>query len=85
MRKVNEKLLQAPLSHYFICSSHNTYLAGNQLTGASSINPIVRALRLGVRVVELDCYDGPTGDYDYVLLAAARMSKARRRLWPCSL
>lgn len=61
VRKVNEKLLRAPLSHYFICSSHNTYLAGNQLTGKSSVKPIIRALRMGVRVVELDCYDGPTG------------------------
>ena len=42
-----------PLSHYFVSTSHNTYLVGNQLTGESSIDGYIRALKNGCRCVEL--------------------------------
>ncbi|XP_004086892.1 1-phosphatidylinositol 4,5-bisphosphate phosphodiesterase delta-3-A-like [Oryzias latipes] len=51
-----------PLAHYFISSSHKTYLTKEQMTRNSSTEPYIRALSHGCRCVELDCWDGDGGE-----------------------
>ncbi|KAK4102134.1 PLC-like phosphodiesterase [Parathielavia hyrcaniae] len=48
-----------PISSYFISSSHNTYLEGNQLLSRSSAEAYRAALRNGCRCIEIDVWNGP--------------------------
>ncbi|UKK00585.2 1-phosphatidylinositol-4,5-bisphosphate phosphodiesterase [Theileria orientalis] len=50
--------LSLTMSDFWISSSHNTYLVGDQLGGSATASALAEALIRGCRCIELDCQDG---------------------------
>ena len=76
--KMRERVdLDRPLTDYFINSTHNTYITGNQLSSYSSIKMYSLAMLEGYRLVELDCYNGPGDDivitHGYTLVSKLKL------------
>uniref|UniRef100_A0A3B3RLD0 1-phosphatidylinositol 4,5-bisphosphate phosphodiesterase n=1 Tax=Paramormyrops kingsleyae TaxID=1676925 RepID=A0A3B3RLD0_9TELE len=59
--------MMQPVPHYFVKSSHNTYLTAGQFSGVSSPEMYRQCLLAGCRCLELDCWKGKPPDEDPII------------------
>ena len=57
-----ESHANAPLTHFWIATSHNSYAVGHQLTGYANEAMYRRQLLQGCRSLEIDCWNGARGE-----------------------